>query len=273
MKTLKPYFDNYVDKAFLEGNSLLEAGELEKAIECYNHALTLDEGFTSAMFYKGIALVSLKRYDEAICCCDMVIDTFPDDAEALEYKGVALIEISRYEEALKCYQKVLELDPKNSRALLNIGHIYQMYGNFKEAIVYFDKSLELNPSEKRAWYFKGLSLAEQGFISAIPFKFSEALKCFDKALELAPDDVNLIKDKAKLLLALGNADLAISFYLKAFCLAPNDADVLAALGAAYKNMNKFEAALACYQKLQQVTHDAGLNAEIEYLKSRINNGG
>ncbi len=264
-------FDNYVDRAYVTGNMLLEAGEHDRALECFNKALELDEGFTCAMFHKGLALVNLKRYDEAICCYNMLLDIDPKDTGVLEHKGVALIEINHYEEAAKCYKKLLELEPDNSRAYLKMGHIYQIYGNYKEALSYFDKSLELNYGDRRAWYLKGIVLAEQGLLSSIKHKFNEALKCFEKALECAPRDTDVLKDKAKVLTYLGDNERALIIYHKISDIIPGDPIAITALAKLYKKMNRLEDSLAYYKKLLEINTDTTITAEIEYLTNRLKN--
>lgn len=263
-------FDNYADRAYVEGNALLESGELEKAIECYNCALRLDCGFTSAMFYKGVALVSLRRYDEAIMCYDLLLVTEPGDVEALEHKGVALIEISRYEEALKCYKKALELAPRNGGVLLKIGYIYQTLGNFADALKYFEMSLECESGDKRTWYMKGISLAEQGYTLGLAHKFREALKCFDRALEICPGDVDVLKDKAKALLAIGESQAALDCYLTAIAAVPEDPSLIAALAKTYKLMNMQKESLFYYKKLLELNCDGGAGDDAERVKAAIN---
>ncbi|MHB8067326.1 MAG: MBL fold metallo-hydrolase [Desulfobaccales bacterium] len=90
--TVKPY----LDAAVILGN----AGQPERALECYNMALMADPANFEALVYKGATLTELQHYDEALECFDKILKFAPDLEEAVMGKGFALLGLGRTEEAL-----------------------------------------------------------------------------------------------------------------------------------------------------------------------------
>jgi tetratricopeptide (TPR) repeat protein len=68
---------------------------------------------------KGVALLNLGNYEEAIKCYDKAIEIEPNNAEAWNNKGIVLGRLSNYEEAIACYDKAIELNPTDGRAWYN----------------------------------------------------------------------------------------------------------------------------------------------------------
>jgi tetratricopeptide (TPR) repeat protein len=60
---------------------------------------------------KGVALLNLGNYEEAIKCYDKAIEIEPNNAEAWNNKGIVLGRLSKYEEAIACYDKAIEIEP------------------------------------------------------------------------------------------------------------------------------------------------------------------
>jgi hydroxyacylglutathione hydrolase len=87
----------YLDAARLLG----DAGRPEKALECYNLALSLDPANMEALVFKGTTLTELQHYDEALECFEKILKHAPELEEAVMGKGFALLGLGRVEEALK----------------------------------------------------------------------------------------------------------------------------------------------------------------------------
>lgn len=95
-----------------EGQSLLEASEPEKALECFDVALRLQPNHADALVKKGGALEKLGRMDEAIACYESAIEA--DGAMTIAYlhKGGLFNRMARYDEALQCYEQALRAKEK-----------------------------------------------------------------------------------------------------------------------------------------------------------------
>jgi len=99
---------------FAEGLALMNAGEPEKALECYEVALRLFPKHPEALVKKGAALEKLGRLDDAIVCYDGAIEA--DNALTVAYlqKGGLFNRLARYDEALVCYERALQTQEKKS---------------------------------------------------------------------------------------------------------------------------------------------------------------
>ncbi len=95
-----------------EGQSLLDAQQPDKALECFEVALGLEPEHAEALVKKGGALEKLGRTDEAIVCYDRAIAADGTLTIALLHKGGLFNRLARYDEALQCYEQALRTQEK-----------------------------------------------------------------------------------------------------------------------------------------------------------------
>jgi len=97
-----------------EGQALMDTGNAEKALDCFDVAVGLDAKHVDALVKKGGALEKLGRTDEAIACYDRAIEA--DNAATIAYlqKGGLFNRLARYDEALKCYEQALRTQEKST---------------------------------------------------------------------------------------------------------------------------------------------------------------
>ena len=88
-----------------KGQALLNMGQPEPALACFDEVLTFDGASAEAFCKRGIALQKLDRHHEALASYDRAIDLDAAMAVAYLYKGSVLNRLERYEEALKCYEQ------------------------------------------------------------------------------------------------------------------------------------------------------------------------
>ena len=99
--------DECVANLLDEGQSLLDAHQPDKALECFEVALGLEPEHAEALVKKGGALEKLGRTDEAIACYDRAIAADETLTIAHLHKGGLFNRLARYDEALKCYEEAL----------------------------------------------------------------------------------------------------------------------------------------------------------------------
>jgi len=95
-----------------EGQSLLNANEPQKALECFDVALQLHPRHAETLVKKGGALEMLGRLEDAVACYDSAIEA--DGAMTIAYlhKGGLFNRMARYDEALRCYEQALQTQEK-----------------------------------------------------------------------------------------------------------------------------------------------------------------
>ena len=99
--------DECVASLLDEGQSLLDAQQPDKALECFEVALGLEPDHAEALVKKGGALEKLGRTDDAIACYDRAIAADETLTIAHLHKGGLFNRLARYDEALKCYEQAL----------------------------------------------------------------------------------------------------------------------------------------------------------------------
>lgn len=95
------------DSLLGKGQSLLNSGEPEKALACFEEALKLDANDADALVKKGSALEALRKLPEAIEAYDRAIAADNSLTVAYLYKGGVLNRMQRFAEAMQCYEQAL----------------------------------------------------------------------------------------------------------------------------------------------------------------------
>ncbi len=106
--------DKSVAILLLEGQSLLNGNEPEKALAYFNQALALAPKSAETLIKKAGALEKLNRFEEAIACYDSAIEADGSMTIAYLHKGGLYNRMSRYEEALQCYEHALHTHDKRT---------------------------------------------------------------------------------------------------------------------------------------------------------------
>jgi tetratricopeptide (TPR) repeat protein len=105
---------NFVMNLLAEGQSLVEAGELDKAVKCFEAALVLQPDRAEALVKMGGVLEKLDRADEALQFYDRAIAL--DESLTIAYlnKGGLFNRLARYDEALRCYEQALHKQKRSA---------------------------------------------------------------------------------------------------------------------------------------------------------------
>jgi tetratricopeptide (TPR) repeat protein len=106
--------DKSVVILLVEGQSLLNRNEPEKALAYFDQALALDPKSAETLIKKAAALEKLNRLEEAIACYDNAIEADGSMTIAYLHKGGLFNRMSRYEEALQCYEHALHTHDKRT---------------------------------------------------------------------------------------------------------------------------------------------------------------
>jgi serine/threonine protein kinase len=138
-------------KYYNEGNTLIEEGELQKAIEAFNSAVQNRPDFAQAWTNRGFAQGKLGRHVEKFSSCAQATNVAPDFAEAWNCRGLARYDLKQYEEALKEYNQAIAVDPEFYRGWYNKGQVLLKLGKPQEAIEATRQVLKIKPDYFLAW--------------------------------------------------------------------------------------------------------------------------
>ena len=94
-----------------KGQALLNLGQVEEALHCFDRAITLDPGSADALIKRGMALERLHKMEQALDSYDRAIAADSSMTLAYLHKGAVCNRLQRFQEALACYEKALKTEP------------------------------------------------------------------------------------------------------------------------------------------------------------------
>lgn len=208
----------YADAHYNKGIVLQFIEKLDDAVTSFDSAIALNPGYTEAYYNRGVALQALQRFDEAVASYEHAVALNSSHADAFNNCGVALQALKKYDAALSNYQKAIALRSNYVDAHYNLGHLLQDLRRFDEALDSYEKAIELKTDYVDAHYNRGLVFQELR-------RFDEALDSYEKAIALSHDYVDAHYNRGLLLKDLWRFDEALIGYEQALALKPNYAEV------------------------------------------------
>jgi len=128
-----------------------DLGKTELAIEGYTKAINLDASFFNAWNNRGIALGKTGRYMEAIEDFTAALRVTPSSSSAYLNRGYALLALERPGEALKDFTKADSLTPGSPVVAYNIALAHLKSGEPDRARTFFRKAAEGGVEEARQY--------------------------------------------------------------------------------------------------------------------------
>ena len=125
--------ENYAQAHSNLGSALAAGGETERAIGHYRRAIATDPDTGDLRFNYGNALLAANRYAEAAEQFRFAVEAWPEDAEAHNNLGIALASADRMAEAAAAFREAVRLDPAGARAHRNLGIALEELGDALEA--------------------------------------------------------------------------------------------------------------------------------------------
>ena len=230
---------------FNQGVDLVNAGNIQGALECWNRALEIDPNFHYAWHNKGNAHSDLKQYQEAISCYERALEIDPKYHYAWTGKGNVHLELKQYQEAISCFNRALEIDPNFQIAWHNKGNAHNYLKQYQEAISCYERALEIEPTDHNAWN-------GQGNVHLKLKQYQEAISCFNRALEIEPKSHNAWNGKGLAHHDLKQYQEAISCYDRALEIDPNDHYAWYNKGNAHYYLKQYQEAILCYERALEI---------------------
>jgi tetratricopeptide (TPR) repeat protein len=196
------------------GNSFVELGKFDRAIECYSRAIKLNPKLATAYHNLGEMLVGEKRWDEAIANYRQAIAINPNFFESYHSLGRTWAERGEFDRAIACYRKSLDINPNYARAYLSLGNIFMQKREFDAAIKCYRQTLEINDNSYWAYNYLGDAFAHKKM-------WFEAISCYRKAIEINPNIPWFYLNLGIALTCEQSWDEAVSAYLHAVQIEPN----------------------------------------------------
>ncbi|MHC4123289.1 MAG: tetratricopeptide repeat protein [Planctomycetota bacterium] len=101
-------------------NALRKKGDLDKAIEYFNKALSINPDDTKALKNLGAILLKQGRFDPAIKCFNKLIEANIELYDVYNNLGICYSNKGKYDLAIQNFQKALQISPNNPIVIKNL---------------------------------------------------------------------------------------------------------------------------------------------------------
>ncbi len=219
------------------GNAFRGLGDLTRAAQLYQQALSLDPTHAVARFNLGLAYNELGDYDKASAAFEVAAQLDPEDGEVQTERGRACLELGRHEEAVEAYRAALRINPSDADALSGLGLAYYWLGLYDQSAEQYRSAAQLSPSDPQPRYNLAVALEAAG-------RHADADEAMEQAWELAQEDADLCVEMARALTSYGrDVEAAVRAARRACVLDPESAEAHNALGTALLSAGQAQAAL------------------------------
>ncbi len=230
------------------GNAYNGKEEYDKAIECYQKAISIKKDYHHAWNGLGNAYSDKEEYDKAIECYQKAISIKKDYHYAWNGLGYIYNNKEEYDKAIECCQKAISIKKDYHHAWNGLGYIYNNKEEYDEAIECCQKAISIKKDYHHAW--NGLGNA---------YRYKEQ---YDKAIECCQKAISIKKDYHYAWDGLGNAyndkeeyDKAIECYEKAISIKKDYHFAWNGLGNTYSDKEEYDKAIECYEKAISIKKD------------------
>lgn len=133
--------------------------DYEGAIEAYDFAFTIDEGFLQACRDCADLCLELQQFNKALKYYLELLEQEGSDADGDLYIqiGHCYLRLNRPQTAVTFYIRAAQLDPLNDEIFFSIGECYAAEGEWMNGIQYFEKAIEIE--DEREEYYAALGEA------------------------------------------------------------------------------------------------------------------
>lgn len=222
-----------------KGNCYLILGKSEKALECFDNALTKNKNFREALMAKEHLLSDLSRYEEALEINDILSQLNPEKIQNLLARAIFLQKSGKHLEAIR----ICELITQNNE----YEHVYNMRGlllmkfeRFGDALKCFKNALNTNENFPEAWNNKGVCLFKLGLRK-------EADEAFQRAIDLRSEYGTAWHNRGLLAYSLGKMEDAGCYFEEALKHMPTG-KAWSNLGLVYLKQSKLKNASECFER-------------------------
>jgi len=247
---------------------MIEDGELKEALE---HLKKLPDD-PAALFYSGVALKNMNKIMEANVLFKEILQNDPEGPwadKAQSQIGEAFYQSKQFTLSSESFQRLLMKYPESP---LRVEAIYRLasadFQNevYGDAVLKFDKIIQNNPEHE--FYYPSLYL--QAETSLRQRDWALALKKFSELLAINQIAMHANFKIVWLYSRAGQYDLAIAQanqFLKDYQWGDLAAKVYLIQAFCYQNIQKFDKALRCYQKIVDLFPNSIFFEKALYLKA------
>ncbi|WP_036483734.1 tetratricopeptide repeat protein [Myxosarcina sp. GI1] len=156
------------------GKAFQEQKDLEKAIACYQQALSDDKLYIRVSYELGAIYCRQQQLERAKSCYQQILAADSSQALAQHQLGRLYLHQQCVTEAIDCFQKTIECDPEFSKAYYDLVKTYLSLQRWDEAIATCNAIINIVEEYPWAYSFLGSALKAKGKNAAAAQSFQKA---------------------------------------------------------------------------------------------------
>jgi tetratricopeptide (TPR) repeat protein len=252
---LSPEQSKQLDDLLQEGRQALKDQQLDRALNLYQQAQTLDP--RNAQIQSGIAYVQVQRGDLRAAADSFRQATALDPRNANYHIGLAYVLANSRDPdgAERAYRQALTLDRKKSDAYLGLGALYEKQKAYVDALRLYREWMAALPRAWQAHRAVGSVMIQQG-------KYREALQTLQQAVKLSPNTGEIYADIGIAQIGLGDLK-AGSLSLERAARLSGTPQTYYKLGEVYRALNDDSRAYGAFKRA------VDLNPNFSEARSRL----
>lgn len=185
------------------------------------------------------------------------IGLYPEDEIVLDKKAELLLIDNKTKDALLVLQAID--NPKMSMTFGMLGECYIKSGQMKNAVQAFNSLIDTSvPDDLLNTFIDVTQLFNENEM------YGGAVEFADRGLEMFPNDIELSKEKALALTALGKSEKAIELYNKLIDQDPYNIEAWYTLANIYLSSDNRQEAVRCFDYILAIDN----NPQVAYLKGQ-----
>ncbi len=243
---------------FTQGMQAFDSGDNEAAIAYFTQTIALDPGYVDAYYFRGVAYYYTARLNAALRDYTQTLALKPDYLDAYANRAQVQYELGAYAAALTDIDASLDIYEENSGAHYLRAQIQLQLSNPTEALADFTRVLEIDPE------WTGVH-AERGWVYFDQGDYAAALNDFEAYLATDPQNIDALHAKAEAQDALEDKEAALATFGVTLALDDYDSYALRRSGDLLYDLQRWDEAVAMYERYLQIDGDASES----YVRERL----
>ncbi len=226
----------------LEARKGLRKAELAKYEAYYPSALTRLFGTLGARIAAGFAKI-LKNHEKRMIACEKILRKDPRNTAVSMALAEAALAAGHEGAAIAAYHGILVSEPEHLEALKGIGRLLYRRGEIPAALEAYEKAVKLDPRDQEAARMRKNLAAE---ISITKTGIDRAQHSRDVLRDRT--QVQELEESARLVRGRDEIEKAVKGIEEKVREEPDNPRLQAELGARYAALNRFDEAIAAYER-------------------------
>jgi tetratricopeptide (TPR) repeat protein len=225
------------------------SGEYQAGLDSVQVVLNVDPNNLGAKLIQSQGLLGLKKYGESDSVVATMLKSNPSSPDIYYQKGVNELQQGKAKDAETDFVRAYQLNPTNAKGLMGIVDSEIQQGKPEAAMQMLATESKKAPNRMDIVYLMGLTAQREGKYNDALAYFTQVLNGMDKKSKTR---ANLYMEIANNYRLAGDRDGAISNYMKARDIIPDNETVLSALGLVLDQANRKPEARQAYEAALRV---------------------